>query len=541
MINYFFNYSGRKEYVNIVNFFSKKLIAAPSLLTGDIRLDNEFNLLYPGKVIRQKDIYYELHKIKRTDYKKNYFCNFFTSSEYLIYKDQLLKIMDRVDDLGSFSRLDRESLIYRLTIFWFSKIKLLKPDILVFCASPHTHETYSLYAIGKYLNIPIYLIKEWGAIPCLWVDFVYNKCSKILKRKKFYKSDFIVLTYIRNYLDTIELNKGYNPKKIPIYMLHQKMANVLFGTVISLFLETIRRYKSGYLSKKRIVYRFPVFIFLNTTNFLKSFFYMLFNFFFAKFFEYDPKNPFYFSLLKKKFLIKNRNKILIAKYSLLSEIFSVFQLKSFKYVYFALSYEPEATTIPEGKNFYDQFTAIISLRKWLPKNVEIFIKEHPSQFYINDAKGYLARSQYFYDALKDIPGVRIVSMKLNTYDLIKNSLFVSSINGSISLEAVLLGKKALYFGEAYYSGMPNTFSWKKNLDFTSLIYKKKIKKKDLQLFLVKNYKKYAYPAFLNPSGQYFYHISENNVYRINETIALKDLMKVIFENSKTIKKNIKYS
>jgi hypothetical protein len=304
MINYFFNYSGRKEYINVVNFFYKKLIAVPSLLTGDINLDNEFNFLFPGKVISQKDIYLELHKIKRIDCEKNYFSNFFTSSEYLTYKDQLLKIMDRVDDLGSFSRLDRESLIYRLTIFWFSKIKLLKPDILVFCASPHTHETYSLYAIGKYLNIPIYLIKEWGAIPCLWVDFIYNKSSKILKRKNFYQSDLLILNYIRNYLNTIELKKSENKKKITTYMLNQKNANILFGNIISLFSETIRRYKSGYLSKKRIFYRFPVFVLLNIINLFKNFFYILFNFLFANFFDYDPKNPFYFSLLKKKFLIK---------------------------------------------------------------------------------------------------------------------------------------------------------------------------------------------------------------------------------------------
>jgi hypothetical protein len=57
MINYFFSYTGRKEYVDVVKCLDKDFVAKPSLLFGDGRLDDQFNLYYPGKVIKEKNIY----------------------------------------------------------------------------------------------------------------------------------------------------------------------------------------------------------------------------------------------------------------------------------------------------------------------------------------------------------------------------------------------------------------------------------------------------------------------------------------------------
>ena len=126
-----------------------------------------------------------------------------------------------------------------------------------------------------------------------------------------------------------------------------------------------------------------------------------------------------------------------------------------------MQYEPEVSTNPMGQNFYDQYLAILALREWLPNNIKLLIKEHPSQFFTSHAKGYLGRSQYFYDTLNAISGIYFVSESLNSIEITKNSLFVASITGTISLEAVYLKKNAIYFGKPWYEGLPNTFMWKK--------------------------------------------------------------------------------
>ena len=44
-----------------------------------------------------------------------------------------------------------------------------------------------------------------------------------------------------------------------------------------------------------------------------------------------------------------------------------------KYIYFALHYEPERTTNPDGGEFHDQAIAIAKLRELVPDNIDIFL------------------------------------------------------------------------------------------------------------------------------------------------------------------------
>ena len=53
MINYFFDYSGRRVYLDIVKSLDKSGIAKPSLIFIP-RLEDEFSLLYPNKVLKKK-------------------------------------------------------------------------------------------------------------------------------------------------------------------------------------------------------------------------------------------------------------------------------------------------------------------------------------------------------------------------------------------------------------------------------------------------------------------------------------------------------
>ena len=113
------------------------------------------------------------------------------------------------------------------------------------------------------------------------------------------------------------------------------------------------------------------------------------------------------------------------------------------FVYFALHFEPERTTNPDGGIFHDQAIAILTLREFLPKNVDLYVKEHPSQFFMND-RGSRGRSPLFYEFIKNINGVRLVSPKQDSLDLIKKSIFTSTISGSVALESAIMEKNLLY-------------------------------------------------------------------------------------------------
>ena len=114
MINYFFNYSGRKVYIDIIKSLDESNIAKPSLLYGDPRLDDELTDLYPNKVLREKFFFQDFYKINNFQYKDSSIYNFFSSRDYLIYKDQIFKMMDRLDPLGGWNRIDRESFLNKL-------------------------------------------------------------------------------------------------------------------------------------------------------------------------------------------------------------------------------------------------------------------------------------------------------------------------------------------------------------------------------------------------------------------------------------------
>ena len=56
---------------------------------------------------------------------------FFFSDNYLRAKDRCLKMMDRLDLYGSFSRQDREVVFNKIAIFLLKKLSKEKPDALV--------------------------------------------------------------------------------------------------------------------------------------------------------------------------------------------------------------------------------------------------------------------------------------------------------------------------------------------------------------------------------------------------------------------------
>ncbi|MGO3182954.1 MAG: capsular polysaccharide export protein, LipB/KpsS family [Aequorivita sp.] len=134
-----------------------------------------------------------------------------------------------------------------------------------------------------------------------------------------------------------------------------------------------------------------------------------------------------------------------------------------KFIYFGLHLQPEQTTSAWGGEYVDQLLALERLSEFIPDDVKIYVKENPKQTYV-------MRGELFYKRLQRIKKLVLVPNETNTYALIKNCLFVSTISGTMGWEAITGGKNVLIFGwGVWYKTFPGVFSFEDNPDYKELL------------------------------------------------------------------------
>ena len=132
------------------------------------------------------------------------------------------------------------------------------------------------------------------------------------------------------------------------------------------------------------------------------------------------------------------------------------------YIYFPLHLQPELTTALLGGTFVDQLLAIERLSNLIPDDWYIYVKENPKQT-------ELMRGKLFFDRLLSINKVKVVSAEFDTYVLLKNCIFVSTITGTAGWEAISGGKNTLVFGNPWYKHLPGVFSYKSDLNLNDIL------------------------------------------------------------------------
>jgi hypothetical protein len=114
----------------------------------------------------------------------------------------------------------------------------------------------------------------------------------------------------------------------------------------------------------------------------------------------------------------------------------------FKYIYFPLQVTPESSINNLEPYFVDQLRAIDLLLMNINSDIKIIIKEHPA--FAGE------RDEIFYKKLSNKPGVEIASLNIDSKELIKDSVLVSSITGTALLEAMLQDKSVFQFGKTFF-------------------------------------------------------------------------------------------
>ncbi len=425
-------------------------IAEPVLWIGDHTHFERARLEFGDEVVKDFDFFkFKSHKI--SDFNcEGRLNDFFHSTNYLIAKDRSLKMMDRIDETSMLSRLDRETIFHQTVLWTLDKIETQKPDFLISVENPHSHIQHTIFQVCKFYNIPCRNFVSWTYLPILSVqDTVSGNRLNFLKpiNKKY------ILKFsdkIKSIVDNIHEKKDtYRTNHTELERLESKSLTWKKNQIINLLKDTFRKY----ISKKN----------------------------YNEHLEYNPLNPFKISALKKlKYINKRRQNILkeLKKYT-----YNKFSLED-DFIYYGLHYEPERSTLPDGGDFHDQLIAILKLRELVPNEIKIYIKEHPSVF-VKSIWGYRGRSPLLYRLINEIDNVFIINHEIKTIDLIKNSLFTSTITGTLGFESAIIGKKSIIFGNSWYKGCPNTISWSSSLSYKEIM-ENKIQNKDYIINFLKN-------------------------------------------------------
>ena len=135
------------------------------------------------------------------------------------------------------------------------------------------------------------------------------------------------------------------------------------------------------------------------------------------------------------------------------------------YYFFPLHYQPERTTLPEGKNYAHQFRLVLEFLQCLPTGSKLVVKEHPSTF--RNSLNPRFRDEIFFRSLVQLDNVVLAPLNFDQFELIDNAKGVIAITGTVAYESVARNTPVLFYGRASYKGMPGTFDENELEEFLS--------------------------------------------------------------------------
>lgn len=348
---------------------------------------------------------------------------FMRSRGFLQLKNQALKLMDRQDETRFFGRLERDAHFYSMFNHLYSAIIEKKIELLIVGEAPHHTAQLIGYRICELLGIPTYNLMMNTYSPLLQVN------RSIVGPPLRVPGNPDVSLHVAEITKSFEAYRDGIPT--PLYMTNQANFDKTWK-----FSNFVRRYWRNIvaLRVKKIIGR-----------------------------EIRPSNDtvirgrYPFSVNRRHWLTPFRvdalRRNLEQAYPKFAERVDFSDPHLPPFVYFPMPFEPERTTLPDGGDFYEAMDALLALREYLPDDVAIFVKEHPSQF-ARKLSGYKGRSQLSYQVLANLPNVRLIDLSVASASLTEHAEFVCVITGTAALEAALIGKKGVVFGTPWFYRLP---------------------------------------------------------------------------------------
>lgn len=354
---------------------------------------------------------------------------------------------------------------------WLGIFHALKPEVIIFQGTPHEGFDFVVYSLAQFFNI-ITLIPE----------------------RTIFKDRFFILKNIHAFPEfPSDFNSDQEIDTELLDKYHISQTNMIKSEQINI-IRLIKSILSAILHIPRLTRR----------NF-------------DSVFALCEKAPMYWQ--QKLYMILEARKA--------SRLKRWYSKKSCKpdlkppYVYFPLNVQPERSTIPMGKDYWDHCYVLNILLDTLPEGWKIYIKEHPRQFSRAILKFSLARDRDFYEKLSKDKRVVFMDLEIDSKTLIKSSKCIATISGTAGWEAITQGTPCLIFGSPWYKECPEVVK-AKNANSCRHFFKK-LEQGELSVNLnnVKNYAvwvkdKVSYIGSLNPllitsltQSENAYHIADS--------------------------------
>jgi len=383
------------------------------------------------------------------------------------------------------------SIHYNEIYFWelceyFKSFFTLNKNIknIVFDATPHLPHDLILFFIAKELSIKTIILKRTGIAGLCYLNEDFRH------EKNFWKF---------NYGLENKLKEIFNEKKNFIYEL--KNLEFAKDQINGQWPEDVNK-KSVYRNISSFIKRykklnFIIFLF----RIIKDVFSLPYiqkegaskNFFLNSAFYHNQKIKYidYF-FLKIRYSLKLSKLINDDKKNLINTNI----LKNKTYIFFPLHFQPEASTLPEGGFYENQYLSLKIISENLPDNYLLVVKEHPKQLFY-DIRNFHFRSESFYVKIKKLKNTLLFSAISNYSEILKSSKIVATISGSVAWQGLLSGKPTIVFSDMWLNDCKSVLMYQSN--------EHEFKKKILNISSHSTDKVYEnIKSFLQENSNYFF-------------------------------------
>jgi hypothetical protein len=425
--------------------------------------------------------------------------HWFQSTKFEQTRRIFYSLCARQDSIGTFRFIEIDSLFNWSCLALFDLFTSRKITHCLFTEAPHSPISYLCYALGEFLELEVLLFQSIGLSPAVILKRGIETDEKVTFRSRTIERDKLAAE-VSDYLS----QRTTTPHAVePPYMLRQKShdkhplrneVNTLKNSLFS-YLQRLRNHPSSTPAHYGVYWS-----------------------------GLKPKDVYPIELVHAWNRRQRRKALLVAFNSR-----KISQWVDRDFVFFPLHYEPERTTVPEGGKYFSQFDALTQLRRLVPLDIPIIVKEHYSQF-SDTLQGHIGRSPNFYRALMALKNVLLIDTQEDTVALIRHSSLVAVITGTVGFEAATMGIPTLVFGHPWYSGVPGTTRFHERLTYNELIYSSTGSLKTSKDFIDRMMSQFAIPALVNPSNVRAWKSMLPPEFWQNESIEVSDAILSAWKN-----------
>lgn len=130
--------------------------------------------------------------------------------------------------------------------------------------------------------------------------------------------------------------------------------------------------------------------------------------------------------------------------------------------FFGLHVQPEQSIDAVGPFVSDQVKLVKDIRRSLPMDVTLLIKEHPN------ALG--SKPWHEIAEIQRIPGVALIDHRVSTFEIYKRASIVFTVSGTTAFESAMLGTPAVTFTRMYFGGLSSVYCCEDITQLKTLIF-----------------------------------------------------------------------